>query len=74
MSLLFWEELEDRQRNALLKYINKETMSDGKLYWNVLSRTVIPIVKEAHKLINDLAITVQLIQDNKQNIGIRSMK
>lgn len=59
---------------CLLKYINKETMPDGKLYWNVLSRTVIPIVKEAHKLINDLAITVQLIQDNKQNIGISPIR
>ena len=59
---------------CLLKYINKETMPDGKLYWNVLSRTVIPIVKEAHKLINDLAITVQLLQDNKQNIGISPIR
>ena len=49
-------------------------MPDGKLNWNVLSRTVIPIVKEAHKLINDLAITVQLIQDNKQNIGISPIR
>lgn len=49
-------------------------MPDGKLYWNVLSRTVIPIMKEAHKLINDLAITVQLLQDNKQNIGISPIR
>lgn len=59
---------------CLLNYINKETMPDGKLYWNVLSRTVIPIMKEAHKLINDLAITVQLLQDNKQNIGISPIR
>ena len=59
---------------SLTKYITKENMPDGRLYWNILERTIVPLMKEVYDLINELAIYVQLKEDAKQKIGIKPVK
>ena len=59
---------------SLKKYITKENMPEGRIYWNILERTIVPIMKEVHRIVNDLAVTVQLLEDKKQNIGIKPLR
>lgn len=59
---------------SLIKNINKDTMPEGKIYWNILERTVLPIMKEVYELVNKMAFNVQKRIDKEQNIGIKPVK
>lgn len=59
---------------SLIKNINKDTMPEGKIYWNILERTVLPIMKEVYELVNQMAFNVQKRIDKEQNIGIKPVK
>lgn len=53
---------------------SKENLPDGTLYWNILERTLIPLMMEVHQIINELAFRVQGQIDKKQKIGIKPQK
>ncbi|MCF0106014.1 MAG: hypothetical protein HUJ53_04580 [Holdemanella sp.] len=59
---------------ALIHYYNEKTLPDGKLYWNILERTMIPIMKEVYELVYRMAFNVQICMDKEQNIGIKPVK
>lgn len=49
----------------------KESLPDGTLYWNIMERTLIPLMMDVHRVVNDLAFCVQKQLDKKNNIGIK---
>lgn len=59
---------------ALISGLREENLSDGRLYWNIAQRTVRPILQLVHKMVNDAAIQVQMIEDKKIGIGLKPIR
>ena len=57
--------------DSISNNISKDNLPDGVFYWNIMERTIIPLMKEVHKIDNDLANCVQSVMDKKQHIGIK---
>lgn len=56
---------------SLTLCLKPETLPDGKLYWNIATRTIKPLLQRVHEMITDAANAVQSIEDRKANIGIK---
>lgn len=54
--------------------MTEEALPDGKFYWNIMERTIVPLMKEVYELVNQMAFNVQRILDAKQKIGIKPQK
>ena len=67
---LYAEQLGACASRAITKNITEENLPDGKIYWNILSRTVEPVLKDIHKAVNDAAEKVQKREDKANKIGI----
>ena len=47
-----------------------ENLPDGILYWNIATRTILPMLKRVHELVNTSAIQIQKIEDEKAGLGL----
>lgn len=56
---------------ALTKHLKEENLPNGMLYYNIAEKTIKPIFKKAHELINEAACSVQAIEDKKLGIGLK---
>jgi len=56
---------------ALTRNLTEENLPDGKLYWNILERTVEPLLKEINELVIAAASEQQKIVDEKAGINIQ---
>lgn len=56
---------------SLSEHYTEELLPDEILYWNIMERTIIPIMKGVNKIDNQLAINVQKKLDEEQKIGIK---
>ena len=56
---------------ALLKTLTVETVPDGILYWNIVERTVKPLLEEVHRRVNEAASEVTRKEDKKLGINIK---
>ena len=54
--------------------LNQDMLPDGKLYWNIAERTMIPMIEKNYELINECARGVQKIEDMKKGIGLKTIK
>lgn len=59
---------------SLTSFLTEENLPDGKLYWNIMERTIIPIMREVYKVVNQMAAAVQARMDKKQKIGIKPIE
>lgn len=59
---------------SLIEYLTPNNLPDGRPYWNILERTVMPLMREVYELVNRLAVAVQTVQDEKQNIHLKPQK
>ena len=59
---------------ALQKNLTEYNLPNGRLYWNIAERTIIPILKEVHESISSMAIAVDEYEDRGKGIGIKSQK
>ena len=50
------------------KKLKPKNMPDGKLYWNILERTVDPLMRKVFDMVMEAASTVMIRED--ENIGI----
>lgn len=57
--------------DALTACLTEDVLPDGKLYWNIAQRTIVPLLKEAYELVIEAAETVQRQQDEKLGIRIQ---
>lgn len=65
------QRLGEHASSTLSLYITPENMPDGKIYWNIATRTVLPLLQQVHEMVNDAACRVQEIEDKKNGIGIK---
>ena len=49
----------------------ESVLPEETLYWNIIERTIISIMREVHTVVNKLAFCVQKRMDEKQKIGIK---
>lgn len=56
---------------TFIESLTEEALPDGKLYWNILSRIVDPMMRDVHKMINDAASKELAVEDEKAGIGIK---
>lgn len=59
---------------AMTSVLKEENLPDGRLYWNIADRTIKPIFIEAHKLINEAAAAVQMVEDRKLGINLKPIE
>lgn len=55
---------------SLIDNYTVEKLPDETLYWNIMERTMVPIMEEVHDIDNQLACSVQSMQDTEAGIGI----
>lgn len=60
--------------DALARHLKKESLPDGKLYWNIADRTIRPLLEEIHKRVNDAAVAVLAAENRKNGIGLKPMR
>lgn len=59
---------------ALRDVLTEENLPDGKLYYNIATRTVIPVLENNQKMINDAAADIQKVIDGKNKIYLNTIK
>lgn len=61
-------------KNAFKNNITKETLPNGKMYYNIADRAVKPKLKEAHEIISSYGADVQGLINKKQGINVKGVK
>ena len=59
--------------SALARALKKESLPDGKLYWNIADRTIRPLLTEVHRRVNDAAAAVLAAENKRNGIGLKPM-
>ena len=68
------EHLGENLSSALVRNLTADTLPNGKLYYNIAQRTVVPSLEENYNLVNDISKDIQAIMDKKAKIGLSSVK
>ena len=68
------ERLGENLSRALVKNLNERTLPDGKLYYNIANRTVVPALETNYVLTNEIAEQIQSIIDKPLGIGLKSVR
>lgn len=58
---------------ALRKHLTMDVLPDGKMYWNIADRTIRPLLKKVHRMVNDAAKKVIDSENEKKGIGIKAV-
>lgn len=56
---------------AMISVLKEENLPNGILYLNIAEKTIKPIFRKVHQLINEAACAVQEIEDKKTGIGLK---
>lgn len=56
---------------AMIAVLKEDNLPNGVLYLNIAEKTIKPIFKKAHELINEAAVAVQMLDDEKTGVGIK---
>lgn len=67
------EQLGKNASKALQEVLTAERLPDGKLYYNIAKRTVVPTLENNQRLINEAAATIQRGIDAKDAIQMNSV-
>lgn len=59
---------------ALQDVLTKDNLPDGKLYYNIATRTVIPTLENNQNLINNAASAIQKIEDSKRKLSLNAVR
>lgn len=68
---LYAAELGNCASDAFASVLTENALPNGKLYWNIAQRTIVPLLEEVYALIMEAAETVQRQQDEAMNIRIQ---
>lgn len=60
--------------DALSRHLTEENLPEGKLHWNILERTVVPLLREANELIMEAAKAQQILEDEKTGINLKPVE
>ena len=67
------ESLGENLSKALVRTLTPEKLPNGTLYYNIAQRTVIPALKDNYKMVNEIASSIQEIEDSKAQIGLKTV-
>ena len=56
------------------KMITPDELPDGVMYYNIADRVMRPPLKEAYKMVSDVADEVQALQNKKAGIGLKAIR
>ncbi|MDO4393577.1 MAG: hypothetical protein Q4C80_04115 [Bacillota bacterium] len=70
---LYARRLGELASETLIDCLDEDKLPNGILYWNIAERTILPLLKNVHEIVNEAAITVQKNIDTKSGIGINSI-
>lgn len=59
---------------ALAKYVKPEALPDGKLYYNIAEKVLVPSLRENHRLVNNACAKVQELLDERQGLKLRPQR
>lgn len=68
------ERLGENLSRSLVNNLTPERLPDGRLYYNIAKRTVVPSLENNYELTNDVASEIQAALDLKAGIGLNSAK
>lgn len=68
------ERLGEDLSRALVGNLTPERLPDGRLYYNIAKRTVVPSLENNYELTNEVASEIQAALDLKAGIGLNSSK
>ena len=68
------EHVGENLSRALVTNLTADNLPNGKLYYNIAQRIVIPGLEENYNLINDVSADIQSIADKKLKIGLGAAK
>jgi hypothetical protein len=60
--------------NAFTSEITSDILPDGTFYYNIAQKTMIPPLKEAHKMVSDVADEMQAVTNRKIGIGLKPIR
>lgn len=70
---MYTERLGRHASKSLKMTLTPDNLPDGRLYWNIATRTVKPLLQRVHSMINEAAIAVQTAEDLRNGIGVKPM-
>lgn len=70
----FAERLGFNLSDALTGTLREDNLPNGRLYYNIAERTVIPALEQDYELVNEAAAMIQKSIDEKAQIGLASVK
>lgn len=56
---------------AMISVLKEENLPNGTLYLNIAEKTIKPIFRKAHQLINEAACAVQELEDQRVGVGLK---
>lgn len=59
---------------ALLKNLTIENIPDGILYWNIVERTVKPLLEEVHRRVNEAASEITRREDEELGVNVKPQR
>lgn len=70
----FAERLGFNLSDALTGTLTEDNLPNGRLYYNIAERTVIPALEQDYELVNEAAAMIQKSIDEKDQIGLASVR
>ena len=70
----FAERLGFNLSDALTGTLREDNLPNGRLYYNIAERTVIPALEQDYELVNEAAAMIQKSIDEKAQIGLASVR
>lgn len=71
---LYSEELGKCVSDAATEVLSEDNLPNGKLYWNIAQKTLIPLFEEAYEMVMDAADAVQRREDKEQGINLNPIR
>ena len=68
------EHLGENLSKALVNNLTAENLPNGRLYYNIATRTVTPGLEENYNLVNDITAQIQKSIDKKTKVGLGSVR
>lgn len=69
----YTERLGRHASKSLTLCLKPDNLPDGKMYWNIATRTVKPLLQRVHGMVIEAAIAVQTAEDLRNGIGVKPM-
>lgn len=60
--------------DAFRSEITSDILPDGTFYYNIAQKTMVPPLKEAHKMVSDVADEIQAVNNEKMGIGLKPIR